>query len=308
MFAFGSLRMWRNYFLLLLGLTVIGATQFISRSALTTSGEPLSHESTIVADYEAQWDGWDDQRSVRIVGVLEIILKAIYPASVPANAGFCVTAAAHVKKIDCELASPTPSALSSSVAHSSQENAAMEAAYEERIQRFFDSKPLLFHLHLAGATIAPSEAQRPAHDSVTWSVLAARDNISSFNGSIELSLPAELTRIGNFSFRNRAAPVFVAVKDPIFTLPNILRWAGSFLGSLLTLPGILYFVQDYKKRKIRRRQRAGKPNDEVDRDAPQTQPGHLHSKTSGTGKKAASSDRRSAEIPSSPRPAPRNRD
>jgi hypothetical protein len=257
-------RAFTNYLILCVGVSVITIVNVIPRHGAKSSNILTAdyYTETYYMDY---YDGTVWPRSVH--GTAEIGLDANYPAAVRATEGFVVVATVKLKRVNCMSPLPIFNFRTGNLIGSREVGRAEEASYNDTVQKFFATRPLEFRLQLAGANVSPTGPQRPQTDSVRWSVMPTTEKITRLNGSIEIDISSDSQEAKSYTFRTRSAPISIAVSESVFTVPNVLRWSATFFGSLLTLPGILSFIQTYRKKK---RHTAKKENNTNDVRAQQT--------------------------------------
>lgn len=235
----------------LAGLTlIIGAQFFLLRPAPKMPSEVK--QSTLMADYQEsrQYMDWDAGQFWigQITGTLEIGTEITYPKSISATEGFSISARAKLLKANCMSPLPAISPWTGRLVGTPAEKLKEEAEYNEDVTKFFAGGPVTYRLALTGATVSPTEPQRPKHEDARWSIMSA-DKAKKLVGHIEIEVDSTASRADSIKLRDRTVPFTIEVSEPVFTSTNFLRWGSTFLGSLLTLPGILSFLDNHRKRK-----------------------------------------------------------
>lgn len=130
---------------------------------------------------------------------------------------------------------------------------------ESRLRTFvasiLRSQDLSFTLMLAGAEVQPKEKNPLSEAGRTWWSVKAKAS-GRLEGFLRPNFPR---RTGGHGGKHRVAyevddhiPIAVDAHQRIFTRPAIVSWIGGFFGSLLTLPGLLAFIEQRRARRKKR--------------------------------------------------------
>jgi hypothetical protein len=116
-----------------------------------------------------------------------------------------------------------------------------------------------FVLALAGADVAPAGRNFPHGNTLAWSVKPKE--AGHLVGTIVQSKPAneqeevEELNSGIGAYLQQSPTVRITALATPFQGAQVLSWIPKFLGTLLTLPGILAFLREYRVRKEAKRLR-----------------------------------------------------
>ena len=172
--------------------------------------------------------------SGRLVSNLELPQSVKYPSSVSISL-----------KMTLELDSPK--LIRGVIGHPS-----WKASGSDEIRSAMLASPPKVQLHLAGADVSPAEGRRLSRDAeMKWSVnpKVAQDYegyISISEGRQEFRVPSGMAIIE----WPTQIPVSIQVREPIAR--KLIQGVVAFMGTLLTLPGIIAFVRARRDEKRRR--------------------------------------------------------
>jgi hypothetical protein len=119
------------------------------------------------------------------------------------------------------------------------------------VKEFLDKANVKFVLALAGAEVRPEFQVMSPNGQLIWSVKAQGEG--TLNGVItikptdspESRVEGQITYVAH---PDPAAGFQVRIVDDLFTREKLISYLVSFLGALLTLPGIINYLQDRRKR------------------------------------------------------------